>query len=258
MARWTWLQAQVSDLEYRIRQQSEIYKTIRTSKGVVTLCEPPLSIGPCGDGGLKRTQEISPANVATLMINVNKQASTLSQSLGNCLTPIPVTGLHRMNKDGSKPLNGIHVGDASQPNSMGTPHSGTAINGNGDCFSANITPVLGQPLDASCVSARCRPVRFYRKRKLLHTSGLHQVNHKAARLSSVRCRCYPPVMPCPMCGGRYNNIQKLDAECMPIMEKVSLLDPAFHPVLSFPQGKPHYDCYLHLFTLIKLTICCFF
>lgn len=236
VARWTWLQAQVSDLEYRIRQQSEIYKTIRSSKGVVTLCEPPLSVGPSGDAGLKRVQEMSPANIATLLINVNKQASKLTQSLGNSLSPSPSASLDILNKETGKSLNGIV--DVSHPDASGSVHShqqGTPVNGNA-CSSANMSPVIGQPLDASCVAARCRPVRFYRKRKLLHTAGLHQVNHKAARLSSVKCRCYPPVMPCPMCGGRYNNVQKLDAECMPVMEKVSLLDPAFHPVLSFPQG----------------------
>ncbi|XP_022919364.2 KAT8 regulatory NSL complex subunit 1 [Onthophagus taurus] len=36
-ARWTWLQAQISDLEYRIRQHSELHKTIRHSKGPVQL-----------------------------------------------------------------------------------------------------------------------------------------------------------------------------------------------------------------------------
>lgn len=234
VARWTWLQAQVSDLEYRIRQQSEIYKTIRTSKGVVTLCDSTLSVGPGGDAASKRVHDTSPANVATLMINVNKQASRLSQSLGNSLSPAPSAGLANINKDSAKTLNGVV--DGSHQDSSSTAHSliGKATTENS---SLNNSPVPGQPLDASFVAARCRPVRFYRKRKLLHTAGLHQVNHKAARLSSVKCQCYPPVMPCPMCGGRYNNVQKLDAECMPIMEKVSLLDPAFHPVLSFPQGK---------------------
>uniref|UniRef100_A0ACB8FVY8 Uncharacterized protein n=1 Tax=Sphaerodactylus townsendi TaxID=933632 RepID=A0ACB8FVY8_9SAUR len=37
ICRWTWLQAQVSDLEYRIRQQTDIYKQLRASKGPVVL-----------------------------------------------------------------------------------------------------------------------------------------------------------------------------------------------------------------------------
>ncbi|XP_072522802.1 KAT8 regulatory NSL complex subunit 1 isoform X2 [Salminus brasiliensis] len=37
ISRWTWLQAHISDLEYRIRQQADIYRQIRTSKGSVEL-----------------------------------------------------------------------------------------------------------------------------------------------------------------------------------------------------------------------------
>ncbi|KAL4228746.1 histone H4-K16 acetylation [Mactra antiquata] len=250
VARWTWLQAQVSDLEYRIRQQSEIYKTIRASKGVVTLCEPILSVGACGDSTIRHGPEMSPANVTTLMINVNKQASRLTQSLGNCLSPDTGTSIDQItDKDNKKPLNGFVDGSSNNVSHLQhpmliSPHT----QGSGDCSSANVSPKFGEPLDVTCVAARCRPVRFYRKRKLLYTAGLHQINNKAARLSSVKCQCYPPVMSCPMCGGRYNNVQKLDAEGMPIMEKVSLLDPAFHPVLSFPQeiGLP-----LHFEALLK-------
>ncbi|KAL3280035.1 hypothetical protein HHI36_017542 [Cryptolaemus montrouzieri] len=36
-ARWTWLQVQISDLEYRIRQHSELHRQIRAGKGAVVL-----------------------------------------------------------------------------------------------------------------------------------------------------------------------------------------------------------------------------
>lgn len=42
-SRWTWLQAQVSDLEYRIRQQSDLYRQLRSLKGAITL-HGPLSV----------------------------------------------------------------------------------------------------------------------------------------------------------------------------------------------------------------------
>lgn len=41
VSRWNWLQAHVSDLEYRIRQQTDIYKQIRANKvraGVFFFC----------------------------------------------------------------------------------------------------------------------------------------------------------------------------------------------------------------------------
>lgn len=45
-SRWTWLQAQISDLEYRIRQHSDLHRQIRNNKGSVTLggTSPPHSI----------------------------------------------------------------------------------------------------------------------------------------------------------------------------------------------------------------------
>lgn len=32
ICQWTWLQAQISDLEYRIRQQTDLYKQLRANK----------------------------------------------------------------------------------------------------------------------------------------------------------------------------------------------------------------------------------
>lgn len=36
-SRWTWLLAQISDLEYRIRQHNELYQQIKKTKGPVVL-----------------------------------------------------------------------------------------------------------------------------------------------------------------------------------------------------------------------------
>lgn len=45
-SKWTWLTAQISDLEYRIRQQTECYRQIRARKGMVTLGDPVVSWPP--------------------------------------------------------------------------------------------------------------------------------------------------------------------------------------------------------------------
>ncbi|XP_032852573.2 KAT8 regulatory NSL complex subunit 1 isoform X3 [Tyto alba] len=44
VSRWNWLQAHVSDLEYRIRQQTDIYKQIRANKSV-SGSQPPENLG---------------------------------------------------------------------------------------------------------------------------------------------------------------------------------------------------------------------
>ena len=45
-SKWTWLTAQISDLEYRIRQQTDFYRQIRAAKGPVQLGEPTVSWPP--------------------------------------------------------------------------------------------------------------------------------------------------------------------------------------------------------------------
>ncbi|KAJ8948936.1 hypothetical protein NQ314_008314, partial [Rhamnusium bicolor] len=47
-ARWTWLQAQIADLEYRIRQHTDLHKQIRANKGAIQLggSSPPATTVP--------------------------------------------------------------------------------------------------------------------------------------------------------------------------------------------------------------------
>ena len=47
-------------------------------------------------------------------------------------------------------------------------------------------------LDPTCVAARCRPIKSYRRRKLLRMSGLHNLSRKAARPVTLSCSCWPP------------------------------------------------------------------
>ena len=258
-SRWTWLQAQVSDLEYRIRQQSEIYKQIRSSKGTVVLGDTPspqhliARLHPATKPGQKATplsalsagldgkNETSPCNISTLLSNVDRQASRLTQSLGNCLSPNSVKSNtsspgRSLNGMIDSPLGGSAAGGGGfVDNSDANGGSPVRIVGTGD-FRATTETDNSPLVEVLAQAARCRPVRSFRKRKLLQTSGLHLMNRKAARLSTVKCKCYPPDSQCPMCGGRYNNTQLLDSDSMPLHERVSLLDPDFHPVLSFPQG----------------------
>jgi len=45
-AQWGWLQCQISDLEFRIRQQNEMYRAYREAKGAVTLAEDVVPPSP--------------------------------------------------------------------------------------------------------------------------------------------------------------------------------------------------------------------
>ena len=92
-------------------------------------------------------------------------------------------------------------------------------------------------LDTTLTTARCQPIKTCFKRKLLYSAGIHQRNCKAARLSTVSCHCYPPVLCCVLCSGRHSNVKSVDPFTMSFHERVALLSSTYHPVLSVHQGK---------------------
>ncbi|XP_034233597.1 KAT8 regulatory NSL complex subunit 1 isoform X1 [Thrips palmi] len=158
-SRWTWLQAQISDLEYRIRQHTEIHRQIRLNKGEVKLGEAP-------------------------------------------------------SQDTSQTPNGFHT-----------------------------NPVEGVKEPPECMGATgtCRTRPFintkFRKRRLLNTAGLHLVSKKAARPSNIRCGCRLPLACCALCTGRSDpTYPREQPEQLTVQERIALLDPAYHPVLSFPSA----------------------
>lgn len=56
--------------------------------------------------------------------------------------------------------------------------------------------------------------------------------------STLKCGCQWPLHPCALCTGRQDPTAPRDLpDMMPVSERIALLDPGFHPVLSFPQGK---------------------
>nr|CAD7399954.1 unnamed protein product [Timema cristinae] len=78
----------------------------------------------------------------------------------------------------------------------------------------------------------------FRKRRLLPTDGLHRTSKKAARPSSVRCGCRPGPLgsSCPLCTGRSDPMEGQQPDTLTAGERIALLDPTFHPVLSFRDG----------------------
>ncbi|XP_063703878.1 KAT8 regulatory NSL complex subunit 1 [Culicoides brevitarsis] len=161
-SRWTWLLAQISDLEYRIRQHNELYQQIKRTKGAVQL-----------EGEPDSEPEVESVN-----------------------------GYRGVLPGGSKPVE----------------TEADAERGNG-------------------TSARTRAfIRgTFRKRKLLQTSNLHTISKKAAKSSTIKCGCYWPMHPCALCTGRADPTGPRDLpDTMPESERIALVDPGFHPVLSFP------------------------
>lgn len=92
-------------------------------------------------------------------------------------------------------------------------------------------------IDYQC--ARTRPLINFKKRRLLQINGLHIISKKAARPSTVHCGCVKGATrpPCALCTGRTDPTYPRDAiDALSKMERVSLVDGGFHPVISLPEG----------------------
>lgn len=105
------------------------------------------------------------------------------------------------------------------------------------CLFVGLGATVQNHIEHQC--ARTRPLSSnFRKRKLVQIGGLHAVSKKAARPSTLRCGCTFPWTPCAVCTGRTDPTHPRDlAESLSKGEKIALLDPGFHPVISMPEGR---------------------
>ncbi|KQK73585.1 hypothetical protein AAES_165658 [Amazona aestiva] len=239
VSRWNWLQAHVSDLEYRIRQQTDIYKQIRASKGLIVL------------------GEASPPDPA-----VDDASRPVSAEVK--LEP----GADRLGVSGSQPLENLGISAANTPDShpakpcgaprpvngvINTLQPGLAEHAQGDGQEAEELLHKKQRLnlvssasDGTCVAARTRPVLSCKKRRLVRPSSIMPLSKKVHRNSLVRCSC--DVNPsCALCGTRSAPTLEIQYDA-PLLERLSQLDSCIHPVLSFPDDVP---TSLHFQSMLK-------
>ncbi|NXJ71708.1 KANL1 protein, partial [Rostratula benghalensis] len=232
VSRWNWLQAHVSDLEYRIRQQTDIYKQIRANKGLIVL------------------GEASPPDPA-----VDDASRPVSAEVK--LEP----GADRLSVPGSQPLENLGISAANTPESHPAKPCGAPrpVNGVINTLQPGLVEhaqvdgqeaeellhkkqrlnVVSSSSDGTCVAARTRPVLSCKKRRLVRPSSIMPLSKKVHRNSLARCSC--DVNPsCALCSTRSSTTLEIQYDA-PLLERLSQLDSCIHPVLSFPDV-PFFVC----------------
>ncbi|XP_056152903.1 KAT8 regulatory NSL complex subunit 1 [Lampris incognitus] len=198
ISHWNWLQAHISDLEYRIRQQTDIYRQIRASKGAVEL-----------GGNAAIAMSTGGAEVKTEPVSTQDGSSERVEH--TVTTHVTATEPGPWRGQNGRPVNGVLNRVAE---STDTKHQ--------------------QPVayDSTCVAARTRPLVSCRRRRLIQPNTVPNLNGKAQRNSCIQsnCRLNPN---CVMCGGRPTPREDPQYE-LPTLERLSRLDPGVHPILSFP------------------------
>ncbi|XP_069642758.1 KAT8 regulatory NSL complex subunit 1 isoform X3 [Haliaeetus albicilla] len=239
VSRWNWLQAHVSDLEYRIRQQTDIYKQIRANKGLIVLGEASPPDPAVDDASRPVSAEVK------LEPGADRLSVSGSQPLENSgISAANTPESHPAKPCGApRPVNGV----------INTLQPGLAEHAQGDGQEAEELLHKKQRLnmvssssDGTCVAARTRPVLSCKKRRLVRPSSIMPLSKKVHRNTLVRCSC--DVNPsCALCGTRSSTTLEIQYDA-PLLERLSQLDSCVHPVLSFPDDVP---TSLHFQSMLK-------
>ncbi|XP_021534064.1 KAT8 regulatory NSL complex subunit 1 isoform X5 [Neomonachus schauinslandi] len=240
VSRWNWLQAHVSDLEYRIRQQTDIYKQIRANKGLIVLGEAPPPEHTTTDLFLPLSSEVKTDH------GNDKLIESVSQPLENHgASGHPSESLSTKSCGALRPVNGVI--NTLQP-VLADHIPGDISDAEEQLQKKQRLNLVSSSTDGTCVAARTRPVLSCKKRRLVRPSSIVPLSRKVHRNSTMRSGC--DVNPsCALCGsgGTVTMPPEIHYEA-PLLERLSQLDSCVHPVLAFPDDVP---TSLHFQSMLK-------
>ncbi|KAF6094422.1 KAT8 regulatory NSL complex subunit 1 [Phyllostomus discolor] len=240
VSRWNWLQAHVSDLEYRIRQQTDIYKQIRANKGLIVLGEAPPPEHTTVDLFLPLSSEVKTDH------GNDKLTESVSQPLENHgASGHPSESLSTKSCGALRPVNGVI--NSLQP-VLADHMPGDSSDAEEQLHKKQRLNLVSSSTDGTCVAARTRPVLSCKKRRLVRPNSIVPLSKKVHRNSPVRSGC--DVNPfCALCGSSSASTMPPEIHYeAPLLERLSQLDACVHPVLAFPDDVP---TSLHFQSMLK-------
>ncbi|XP_029332550.1 KAT8 regulatory NSL complex subunit 1-like protein isoform X5 [Mus caroli] len=275
-SRWTWLQAQISELEYKIQQLTDIHRQIRASKGIVILeeCQLPKDIlkkqiqfsnqavslntsvnsqvpQRCEEPLPEHDFEMSPSSPTLLLRNIEKQSAQLTEIINSLIAPLNLspTSSPLSSKSCSHRClaNGISRSASENLDELSSSSSWLLNQKHSKKRRKDRTRLKSPSLAIMSTAARTRPLQSFHKRKLYRLSPTfywtpETLPSKEAFLNSTQM----PYMGSPF---SWDNWEQ-SARSHLLREQVSKLDSSFHPVLSLPSEIP---LHLHFETLFKKT-----
>ncbi|XP_031206831.1 KAT8 regulatory NSL complex subunit 1 isoform X3 [Mastomys coucha] len=237
VSRWNWLQAHVSDLEYRIRQQTDIYKQIRANKGLIVLGEAPFPD--------HTTDLLSLSSEVKTDHGRDKLIESVSQPSENHGVPVShiTESLSTKSCGALRPVNGVV--NSLQP-VLADQVPGDSSDTEEQLHKKQRLNLVSSSSDGTCVAARTRPVLSCKKRRLVRPSSIVPLSKKVHRNVRSGCDVNPS---CALCGS--GSVTTMPPEIhyeAPLLERLSQLDSCVHPVLAFPDDVP---TSLHFQSMLK-------
>ncbi|XP_006872804.1 PREDICTED: KAT8 regulatory NSL complex subunit 1-like protein [Chrysochloris asiatica] len=276
-SRWTWLQAQISELEYKIQQLTDVHRHIRASKGVVILeeCQLPkeilkkqiqfadqaASLNTTGnpqasqdsqDSVPEQDFEMSPSSPTLLLRNIEKQSAQLTEIINSLISPLnlsPTSSPLSSKSCSHKCLaNGISRSASENLDDISSSSSWFFNQKHSKKRRKDRTRLKSPTLTIMSTAARTRPLQSFRKRKLYRLSPTLYWTQQTLP-SKETSFLNTTQMPCLQSASAWSSCD-YNAKSQLLREHVSELDSSFHSVLSLPSDVP---LHFHLETLFKKT-----
>ncbi|NXD65951.1 KAL1L protein, partial [Eolophus roseicapillus] len=261
-SRWTWLQAQITELEYKIQQLTDLHRQIRATKGMVILEEFPFPkdilkkqiqltdqealLNATGNSqtAIERQDslpehdfEMSPSSPTLLLRNIEKQVKEIIKDLGRPQEKQESQKLRSQTKELFVIICLSKLSFLASDNRE-VSSSGSWLLDHQHIKKRRRDRTRLRPLAVASgsTSARTRPLHSFQKRKLYRMHGACHWNQQTLPSRNVS---FPYKTQFPY--SEYSTESK-------ILDYVQELDSSFHPVLSFPADIP-----LHIYfeTLLK-------
>ncbi|XP_053802970.1 KAT8 regulatory NSL complex subunit 1-like protein isoform X1 [Vidua chalybeata] len=272
-SRWTWLQAQISELEYKIQQLTDLHRQIRATKGMVVLEEFPFPkdilkkqiqlteqealLNATGnsqaalesqDSLPEHDFEMSPSSPTLLLRNIEKQSAQLSEIISSLIAPLNLSpassSLSSKTCRHRQLVNGISF-RASDNREVSSSSSWLLDHQHIKKRRRDRTRLRSVSVNNVSTSARTRPLHSFQKRKLYR---MHSACHWNQQTFPSRDASFPyrTQLPCVVPASTFSS-SEYSTESK-ILDYVQELDSSFHPVLSFPSDIP-----LHIYfeTLLR-------
>ncbi|XP_066855406.1 KAT8 regulatory NSL complex subunit 1-like protein isoform X5 [Anser cygnoides] len=272
-SRWTWLQAQISELEYKIQQLTDLHRQIRATKGMVILEEFPfpkdilkkqiqltdqealLNATGNSQAAIERQDslpehdfEMSPSSPTLLLRNIEKQSAQLSEIISSLIAPLNLSpassSLSSKACRHRQLVNGISF-RASDNREVSSSSSWLLDHQHIKKRRRDRTRLRSLSVTNVSTSARTRPLHSFQKRKLYRMHGACYWNQQTSPSRDAPC-LYKTQLPCMVpASALISREYRTESR---ILDYVQELDSSFHPVLSFPSDIP-----LHIYfeTLLR-------
>ncbi|XP_059558988.1 KAT8 regulatory NSL complex subunit 1-like protein isoform X2 [Myotis daubentonii] len=259
-SRWTWLQAQISELEYKIQQLTDIHRQIRASKGLVILeeCQLPkdnlkkqmqfadqaTALNITGNPQIPQESqdplpeqdfEMSPSSPTLLLRNIEKQSAQLTEIINSLIAPLnmsPTSSPLPSKSCSHKCLaNGISRSTSENLDELSSSSSWLLNQKHSKKRRKDRTRLKSPSLTVMSTAARTRPLQSFHKRKLYRLSPTlywtpQTLPSKETFLNTAQIPCLQSASTWSSC--EHNSKSEI------LSEHVSELDSSFHSVLSLP------------------------